>query len=102
MAGSTAGQSIQSPGGLAAEFFKEQLGPELLAVQAPPQGFLDGFCFKAGDWWMFILVCWSLKGEQGCLESCMTWCLLTCCNKLSYFFADVFWFGSFGWMDLGD
>ena len=38
MAGSTGGQSIQSPGGLATEFFKEQLGPELLAVQAPPQG----------------------------------------------------------------
>ncbi|CAK9114574.1 Exportin-2 (Exp2) (Cellular apoptosis susceptibility protein) (Chromosome segregation 1-like protein) (Importin-alpha re-exporter) [Durusdinium trenchii] len=48
MAGSTGGQSIQSPGGLATEFFKEQLGPELLAVQAPPQGTsVEAVLFKA-------------------------------------------------------
>ena len=31
-------------GGLATEFFKEQLGPEILAVQEPPrgQGLMDG------------------------------------------------------------
>ena len=38
MAGSTAGQRFTVPGGLATEFFKEQLGPELLTVQEPPRG----------------------------------------------------------------
>lgn len=48
MAGSTAGQRITSPGGLATEFFKEQLGPELLAVQEPPRGTsVEAVLFKA-------------------------------------------------------
>lgn len=38
MAGSTGGQRFTVPGGLATEFFKEQLGPELLTVQEPPRG----------------------------------------------------------------
>lgn len=47
MAGSTAGQSI--PGGLATEFFKEQLASELLKLESPlggPAVLLKAGCLK--------------------------------------------------------
>ena len=48
MAGSTGGQRFTVPGGLATEFFKEQLGPELLTVQEPPRGTtVEAVLFKA-------------------------------------------------------
>lgn len=62
MAGSTGGQRFTVPGGLATEFFKEQLGPELLTVQEPPRG------VKGDDGWQeWAIGLWTIFESLRCL-----------------------------------